>query len=62
MTDDRDAFLDLLNRSGLDYDPTNKDTVIIETDQPNVFVELVFADPGPLTAVRIVDWNEVRSA
>ncbi len=62
MTDDRETFIDLLNRSGVDYNASEKDAVVVETDQPNVFVQLRFGDPGPLQAVEIVDWNEMRRA
>ena len=63
MTDnDRETLISLLNRSGIDYDASEKDLVVVETDHPNVFVELRFGDPGPLQGVKILDWNGVRRA
>lgn len=61
-TDDRELLIEILNRSGVDYDASEKDAVVIETDQPNVFVELRFGDPGPLEAVIVKDWSGIRRA
>lgn len=55
-------MIEILLQSGVDYDASEKDTVVIETDQPNVFVEMRFDDPGPLKSVSIVDWNQVQRA
>jgi hypothetical protein len=51
--DDREALIDILNRSGVDYDASEKDTVLVETSVEGTFAEFVFGDPGPLRAVNL---------
>ena len=60
--DAREAMIEVLTQGGIDYDASEKDTVVVETDRPNVFVEFRFGDPGRLEAVRIVDWSTMRNA
>jgi hypothetical protein len=63
MTDnDRETLIALLNRSGADYDASEKDSVVIETIQPNTFVEFRFwPGNGVISNVAVLDWNGVRA-
>ncbi len=59
MTDnDRETLISLLNRAGVDYDASDSDSVVIETERPNVFIEVVFwPGNGTLSKIAVQDWN-----
>jgi hypothetical protein len=61
--DDRESLIELLNRSSVDYAASDQDAVVIETNQPNVFVEFRFwPGNGILSNVAVQDWNGVQRA
>jgi hypothetical protein len=61
--DDRELLIEILNRSGVDYDASEQDSVLIETNEPNVFAEFRFwPGNGRLSNVAVQNWNGVRDA
>lgn len=56
-------MIEILLPSGMDLDATDQNTVVVETDRPDVFVEFQF-EPGSLklSAVSVQDWTGVRRA
>jgi hypothetical protein len=61
--DYREQLIQILNGGSVDYSASEQDSVVIETDRPNVFVEFVFwPGSGQLSKVTVQDWNGVRGA
>lgn len=59
---DREQIITILNRTGIDFDASSKDVLVIETTESGVFVEMKFGGAGQLEAVGIFNWGPADTA